>query len=125
MRATISHIEALSHFVLPDVKVFPLSESAMRGKPQEVLVYMAPEAIIPLHTHETDAQMIIVAGAGTVLSEDPVVNGTQVERGSCVFFEKLKPHGFKAGQTGLTFLSRNGGIVDAINEWDILFTPAG
>ncbi len=120
MRAIISSLSALSHASLPGVLVFPLDGNMpKRGQEQSVLVQANSGAMIPLHTHDTDATMIIVSGSGRVLSEDPSANGREVEPGHCVFFEARKPHGFEAGPNGLRFISRNGGIVDGDGNWDL------
>lgn len=120
-QSMITRVEALHHPDLEGVSVYPMSGSPKRGKCQEVLVCVGADGNIPLHTHKTDAEMLIVGGSGQVLSEDPASNGKEVARGSCVFFQARKAHGFKAGPDGLTFLSRNGGIVDERSDWDIAF----
>lgn len=103
------------------VTIYTLSARPKAGVPQEVLVEVAPNQSIPLHTHSVDARMIIVAGAGTVLSHD-ASNGQPVKVGDVVFFEADAPHGFAASETGLAFLSQNGGIVDTVTDaWDVKF----
>ncbi len=120
MRAIISSLKQLSHCSLPGVLVFPLdAEMPERGKHQTVLVQAEADVIIPLHTHDVDAEMIIVGGSAKVLSEDPSVAGQVVTPGTRVFFEARKPHGFEAGGTGLSFISVNGGIVDENGDWDL------
>lgn len=120
MRAIISSLNALSHESLPGVLVFPLDGTTpKRDQHQSVLVQAGPGAVIPLHTHDTDAEMIIVSGSGQVLSEDPDAHGREVAPGHCVFFEARKPHGFQAGAGGLSFISKNGGIVDGDGDWDL------
>lgn len=110
------------HEGLVGVRIFPLTDGAQKGVPQEVLVDVSPGGLIPLHSHEVDATMIIVGGAGTVLSDDPQINGRSVEKCDVVFFEKRVMHGFRASDRGLLFISRNGGIVDEKPEqWDITF----
>ncbi|OGJ59141.1 hypothetical protein A2635_04235 [Candidatus Peribacteria bacterium RIFCSPHIGHO2_01_FULL_51_9] len=115
---------ALRHPELTGVEVYPLGENPQKGENQEVLVIVEPEGIIPLHSHEVDARMFVVAGDAQLLSDDPQLNGQQVRTGTCVFFEKLVNHGFKAGKQGLRFLSRNGGIVDSHGAWDIKMAVA-
>ena len=89
---------------------------------EELLVEVEPNGEVPLHTHSVDATMIILDGAAKVLSEDHDLNGRQVSRGDVVFFEKDRMHGFKASDSGLLFLSRNGGIIgNAGGPWDISF----
>ena len=119
--SSISRAEGVRHPAIPGVTIFPMSGPAQRGKPQDVLVCVEPMATIPLHSHESDAAMLIAAGSGQVLSDDQQSNGKEVSRGSCVFFEALGLHGFKAGPEGLTFVSRNGGIVGKDGDWDIKF----
>ncbi|MEK7068899.1 MAG: hypothetical protein AAB947_00790 [Patescibacteria group bacterium] len=82
---------------------------------------MEPGAVIPLHTHNVDARMMIASGSGEVLSDDPATNGRKVGPGDCVFFERLGKHGFRALRIGMSFFSENGGIVDEEddNNWDI------
>lgn len=111
-------VGTLRHPELTGVEVYPLSENPQKGETQEVLVIVEPERVIPLHSHTVDAHMFVVAGDGELLSDDPDLNGRRVETGTCVFFEKLVNHGFKAGTQGLRFLSRNGGIVSQ-DSWDI------
>ena len=120
MRAIISSLKHLSHTSLPGVLVFPLdAEAPERGKRQSVLVRAEAGVVIPLHTHDVDAEMIIVSGSAKVLSEDPNVAGQVVTPGTRVFFEARKPHGFEAGGAGLSFISVNGGIVDENGDWDL------
>jgi quercetin dioxygenase-like cupin family protein len=105
------------------VAVYPFGSDVLkRGVPQEVLVDVEPHHEIPLHAHTVDAEMFIVAGSGTVLSDDQALNGRRVTKGMAVMFEKNVLHGFRAGGEGLTFVSRNGGIVTAPSEaWDMAF----
>jgi quercetin dioxygenase-like cupin family protein len=111
------------HSGLPGVSVLPLSGRARAGQPQEVLVVVEPNARIPLHRHTTHATMVIVAGSAEVLSESRELDGVPVERGSVVEFEADVAHGFQASACGLTFISKNGGIVDADEKhWDIAFS---
>ena len=117
----ITTVEPFLHASLEGVKVYPMDETPQQGKEQTVLVRVAPNVEIPLHTHQGDATMFIVSGSGHVLS-DGENNGASVEVGDCVFFEKLRQHGFQAGDDGLTFISMNEGIVDRDpNKWDIDF----
>ena len=104
---------------LPGVEVYPLGDSVQKGEPQEVLVVVEPQGVIPLHSHSVDAHMYVVAGDAELLSDDPELNGQHVKTGTCVFFERLVNHGFRAGKMGLRFLSRNGGIVDSRGAWDM------
>lgn len=109
----------LHHAALPGVHVLPLGGKPERGSPQKILVIVEPGAEIPLHSHEGDANMHILAGAGNVLSDDET-NGAPVQPGDCVFFARLRAHGFKAAAQGLAFLSENEGIVDADpRKWDL------
>lgn len=112
-------MDALRHPDLDGVEVYPLGKDPHRGESQEVLVIVEPGRTIPLHSHEVDARMFVVAGDAELLSDDPQLNGQQVRTGTCVFFEKLMNHGFRAGKQGLRFLSRNGGIVDSSGAWDL------
>jgi quercetin dioxygenase-like cupin family protein len=121
--AKIDTSVAIVHHSLSGVLVYPLLGGANRGSEQEVLVVVEPLREIPLHTHEVDAKMFIVAGSGTVLSGDQRINRSEVRVGDLVFFEKRVSHGFVAGPEGLSFVSKNGGIVDANQDnWDIEFT---
>jgi quercetin dioxygenase-like cupin family protein len=122
MNKNIKTIGISRHSNLKDVSIRPMWYEAKAGFLQEVLVVAEAGAIIPLHTHKVDARMFIVAGSGYVLSVDEN-NGTPVSVGMEVFFEKDKAHGFRAGTNGLTFVSRNGGIVDNNEKsWDISFS---
>ncbi|MEZ4103735.1 MAG: cupin domain-containing protein [Candidatus Paceibacterota bacterium] len=87
--------------------------------PEISLVEMRPKSVIEPHIHKVDARMFIVSGTATVLSDDGN-NGTVVRKGDCVFFEKLRRHGFKAGPEGMTFLSINGGIRKIDGELDFV-----
>ena len=118
---SISRAEAISNPDLTGVTIFPMSGPARRGEPQDVLVCVEPGATIPLHTHEVDARMLVVAGSAEILSDNPSSNGTMVGVGTSIFWEAFGPHGFLAGPKGLTFLSHNGGIVDENGNWDIAF----
>ena len=120
--AGITRIEKIGHEQLPGVAVYMLERQNAAPPTQEVLVEVGRDGHIPLHSHTVDATMIILDGAATVLSEDLELNGRRVSRGDVVFFEKDRKHGFKASDTGLLFLSRNGGIVGNHGEaWDIDF----
>ena len=120
--STILHSEPLSYGKLPGVTIYPFSPRLERNVPQDVLVELRPNSTIPLHSHSVDASMLIVDGEGVVLSSDPGLDGQVVRRGDLVFFERNVDHGFKASVGGLTFLSRNGGIVTRNEEgWDICF----
>lgn len=110
----------ITHASLPGVTVFPLGQIG-RGVSQEVLVQVAPGVTIPKHEHDVDAEMHIVFGSGRVISDDPATDGVDVSAGACVFFEKKKGHGFHAGPGGLSFVSKNGGIVDETGNWDMKF----
>lgn len=111
--------EPFTHATLPGVRIFSLSGSLSKGHEQEILVCAEPNTEIELHTHSVDAHMIITGGAAVVLSGDPETHGAHVTPGSCVFFEKHVPHGFKVSDQGLTFISKNGGIVGNNGKWDI------
>jgi quercetin dioxygenase-like cupin family protein len=119
---TIINATLLKHEKLPNVTVYSWGEAPQVGVEQEVLVEIASGAAIPLHRHSVDARMTIVAGEGVVLSEDRSLQGRKVKKGDVVFFEADIAHGFEASTSGLTFVSKNGGIVD-INaiQWDIAF----
>ncbi len=121
MTSAISIMEQFTHASLPGVIGYAMTPNPERGKPQQILVEVEPHGVIPLHTHGVEARMGIVAGDGYVLSDDPVTNGVFVQKGTCVKFEKDKPHGFQAGIHGLIFVSDNDGIVGP--EWDMVFTP--
>jgi quercetin dioxygenase-like cupin family protein len=104
------------------VRIFPVSGPPKAGAEQTVLVEVEPRGSIPLHSHTVDAEMIIVAGNGWVCATD-ATNGRHVSPGYRVFYEADKPHGFRAGDDGLSFISVNGGIVDELaDRWD--FEPA-
>lgn len=111
---------ARNYSALPGVIVYAMDGAPKRGAVQRVLVCVAAGMDIPLHTHSVDAEMFIVAGSGVVLSVDEN-NGRAVCMGDVVLFERDAPHGFRAGSQGLTFVSSNGGIVDADDDWDISF----
>ncbi len=119
----ITQSQAYNHPDLPGVAVMPLGEEKLQaGKSQQVLVTVAPGVVIPLHRHNYDAAMFVVAGKATVLAEDPDINGVEVRVGSRVFFQKDKDHGFRAGLDGMSFISTNGGIVDADPaNWSLQF----
>jgi quercetin dioxygenase-like cupin family protein len=118
----IARIERVSHEGLPGVGAYVLQAHGDSAHMEELLVEVEPNGEVPLHTHSVDATMIILNGAAKVLSEDHELAGRQVSRGDVVFFEKNRMHGFKASDSGLLFLSRNGGIVGkAGRPWDISF----
>lgn len=121
MQKVITPMKAFKHSALPDVQVFSMSGNLKHGEPQQVLVKVSPGGEIPLHSHNVDARMMIVSGSGKVLSDDPEINQSTVQGGTCVFFEKMKAHGFQAGDEGLSFVSDNGGIVDEHHRWDLEF----
>ncbi|MEK7648065.1 MAG: hypothetical protein AAB384_03475 [Patescibacteria group bacterium] len=100
------------------------NKSLRLGQSQEVLVTVVPDGIIPLHTHACDADMYIVSGDAIVLSTDQNDDGQAVSPGYCVRFAAGVGHGFRAGPGGLSFVSRNGGIVDETGEWDIQLAAA-
>ena len=112
---------ARQYAALPGVTIFAMDGAPKRGEPQRVLVSIEAGKDIPLHTHAVDAEMFIVSGTGVVLSRDSS-NGRVVQMGDVVLFERDAPHGFRAGPEGLTFVSANGGIVDADDDWDISFS---
>jgi len=119
---SVSQQEALVHPALPGVRTFPVIGEAVAGMKQAVLVEVEPKGSIPLHSHTVDAEMIIVGGDGWVCSTD-ATNGRHVRPGMRVFYEKDNPHGFRAGTSGLSFVSINGGIVVADpNDWDFELT---
>ena len=120
----ISQLKRLPMDELAGVAVFQMSRSARRGEEQTVLVVCDPGAKIPLHTHSVDAQMFIAGGSGTVLSDDPAINGQMARIGDLVFFKRGVAHGFQAADDGLSFVSCNGGTCDESGEWDINFTDS-
>jgi quercetin dioxygenase-like cupin family protein len=104
---------------LPGVRIFPLTGALKAGSPQTVLVEVEPRGSIPMHSHTVDATMMIVAGDGWVRSTDST-DGHPVGPGYRVFYEAQRPHGFFAGEHGLSFISINGGIVDDDpHRWDL------
>src|SRR3989344_8368301 len=114
----VSKLEVLTSPSLPGVRIFAISGAPKAGVAQSVLVEVEPDGSIPLHSHTVDAEMIIVGGSGWVCSTD-ATNGRHVSPGFRVFYEKDKPHGFRAGNDGLSFVSINGGIVDEVpDKWD-------
>lgn len=116
---SVNQLQHVAHPNLPGVQIFPLSGGFEVGKEQSVLVRIEPGGQIPLHSHSVDAEMFIVAGSGWVCSVD-ATNGRHVSPGFRVFYEKDKPHGFRAGKEGLSFISNNGGIVDEEPaKWDL------
>lgn len=119
----ITQTNPITHPSLPGVQVFPLSdrESLEKGKPQQVLVSMQPNAVIPSHRHNCDAHMFVVAGEAEVISDNPEFYGARVGRGCRVFFRQEQNHGFRASDMGLEFISTNDGIVDEAGNWDIQF----
>ena len=119
----ITQSQTYTHPELPGVTVFPMGEEKLQAdRPQQILIAVAPGVRIPLHRHNYDAAMFVVAGKATVLAEDPKVNGTEVGVGARVFFQKEKDHGFQAGAEGMSFISTNGGIVDADPaSWNLQF----
>jgi quercetin dioxygenase-like cupin family protein len=120
----IARLRALTHDNLTGIAIYPLETGTQlsAGRPQEVLVEMAPHTTIPLHSHGVDAFMFIAGGSGTVLSDDEDLNGYYVERGHLVHFEAGVHHGFQAAGEGLIFVSKNGGIVaETGSGWDIQF----
>ena len=117
----IRNMARLQHSQLDGTDVYKMDDIAKTGVPQEVLVVCKPRAVINPHTHAVDAEMFIVGGSARVLSDDPSLNGQTVTAGEVVFFEKDVPHGFEALDSGLVFVSRNGGIVDEEAQWDMNF----
>ena len=118
----VSQLKVLTSPSLPGVRIFAISGAPKAGVAQSVLVEVEPDGSIPLHSHTVDAEMIIVGGSGWVCSTD-ATNGRHVSPGFRVFYEKERPHGFRAGKEGLSFISNNGGIVDEDpKKWD--FAPA-
>ena len=115
-------VREFSHDSMPGITLLPLDGTVRRGVPQRVLVQMAPGAVIPLHVHDCDARMIIVAGQAKVISNDNT-NDEPVTVGDVVLFEKGAPHGFVAGANGMSFVTENGGIVDDRGGrfWDVGF----
>jgi quercetin dioxygenase-like cupin family protein len=118
----ISKALSIIHPQLPGVSVFLVSGQAVRGRPQQVLVSIDPGAVIPLHQHDADASMFVLAGNARLITCDQL-NGKEVSIGDVVEFARLHNHGFEAGPVGMSFLSTNGGIVDADGNWD--FTMNG
>ncbi|OGE77880.1 MAG: hypothetical protein A2751_02440 [Candidatus Doudnabacteria bacterium RIFCSPHIGHO2_01_FULL_46_14] len=118
----INRVFEFTHPALPGVSVFALGTETEIGKRQEVLVCIPPNGTIPLHKHSVDAEMYIVHGTATLLSDDSELDGAVVATGTRVFFQKSMNHGFKAGDKGMKFISRNNGIVNADSQkWDIEF----
>jgi len=115
---SVSKLNPITNPSLPGVRIFPMSGAPKKGVAQSVLVEVEPRGSVPLHSHTVDAEMIIVAGNGWVCSTD-ATNGRHVSPGYRVFYEKDKPHGFRAGDAGLSFISINGGIVDENGHWDL------
>ena len=119
----ITESEIITHPALPGVTIRPLDGELKAGMRQQILVQVEPGVEIPLHRHDVDASMFVVAGSAKVLASDPGMNDRAVSIGSCVFFERLRDHGFVAGPDGLSFISTNDGIVDTDPEhWDIDFS---
>jgi quercetin dioxygenase-like cupin family protein len=111
-----------THKRLPDVKVFA-NEELQRGRRQRVLVMVAPNGKVPLHTHDMYAAMKIVGGSAQVLAgENDPQNGRQVKTGDVVRFRRGEPHGFKAEEEGLKFVSGNPKGIVRKGLWDITFT---
>jgi quercetin dioxygenase-like cupin family protein len=118
---SVYRMEWMHNPALPGVAICRLSDHVRVGSPQRVLVRVEPQGQIPLHTHSVDAKMTILAGDGWIVSRD-ATDGRAVSPGVCVFYERDAPHGFRAGDAGLTFMSENGGIVDDDPEsWDMEF----
>ncbi len=118
----ISRMPEFRNPALPGVVVFGMTERIVAGEKQQVLVRLEPGATIPLHTHSVDATMTITAGRAIVLSSQAELQGRVVTVGDVVRFVADIPHGFQADETGLAFVSSNGGIVDEdSNSWDMQF----
>ena len=115
----ITRVSALEQAGLPGVLVYPVSGKPSRGKVQEVLVSVPAHGLIPLHEHSVDADMLITSGKATVLQAEG--DGPEVGIGAQVRFIANVPHGFRAGDSGFSFISKNGGIVDQTRPWDIKF----
>ena len=122
----ISDMQRFSHPTIPDITVYAW-EDIRSGKPQDILVDVAPDGVVPLHAHTVDAKMIIVSGEASVLFDQDqlhdrgqVLNRETVHQGDIVHFHAGMRHGFRASSQGLTFLSINGGIVDQDPDaWDL------
>ncbi len=112
----------LENPMLPGMRIYKLEDGFLRkGKSQNILINILPFGIIPLHKHESNAVMFIVAGYAELLSKDNM-NGTQVAVGDRIHWDANSAHGFKAGEAGLSFISTNEGIVDeSFQEWDMEF----
>ena len=118
----LTSVAPLVHSRLMGTRVYPLDPDLKAGTPQEVLVDLPPGAELPMHKHGVDAAMFIVGGSGVVLSDDREIDGRSVSIGDVIRFEREIMHGFRASDAGLTFLSRNGGIVaDEQSQWEITF----
>lgn len=118
----IKSVAAITHPSLPGIRIFPLDGTPRVGERQDVLVDVAADASIAMHTHECEAIMFIVAGSARVRSENPDLDGQQVSVGDVVHFEAHRAHGFESVGEAFRFISRNGGIVDSNPErWDIHF----
>ncbi|MBT6761849.1 hypothetical protein HOA92_02315 [archaeon] len=124
MNGYIRNLETITHQGLAGVVIRPMQSYDPKVEiGQDILVTVEANGIIPLHTHQCEARMYIVAGNAEVLSTDSKLHGKYVDPGVEVYFEANVAHGFAAGKNGLTFVSRNGGIVDKVQEnWDIKFT---
>ncbi|MBL8029698.1 MAG: hypothetical protein JNN11_00405 [Candidatus Doudnabacteria bacterium] len=106
---------------MPGVSVLPFG-TVRAGLPQSVLVRMEPCAVIPGHVHEVDAEMYPVSGSACLIADDSNFSGRLVCVGNQVKFAARRLHGFVAGPEGFSFVSVNGGIVDAEpGRWDITF----
>ncbi|SEN38290.1 cupin domain-containing protein [Nitrosomonas marina] len=126
MKNIVTTMKNHSHPNMPNVNIYAWSNVAS-GNPQEVIVKVAPNTIVPLHAHSVDAQMVIIDGSAEVLYDQKQLyeanlnlNKKNVKAGDIVYFKAKLAHGFRAFENGLTFLSINGGIVDKNTlKWDL------
>jgi quercetin dioxygenase-like cupin family protein len=114
----IGYLSQASAGNLPGITLQPIGHEPEVGKAQTILVRIAPGGHLPLHKHTCAATMTITEGDGTLLSSDPTTNGRSVGPGICVHCEPGDLHGFKAGSSGLMFISQNDGIVGR-GQWDM------
>ena len=115
---TIYSIKPMNYDQLPGSAISHVMTEADKLSEVSVIEMKAGSTIKP-HTHKVDAYMFILNGTATVLSDDEN-NGRAVAKGDCVFFKALKPHGFRAGKEGMSFLSINGGILQQDGSLDFV-----
>ena len=76
----ITSMPELIHPQLPGVKVWPFGTETKAGTAQEVLVWLPPNATIPLHKHTVDAEMFIVEGDGALRNAPRVLHHDDIAR---------------------------------------------